>query len=324
MAQTSTRKQKHSEPNVDGPSKKIKHKKGKSKQTEFQVVKASTILSVPPIFSIDPKSGVAEMLDSMIMRYIPAFQGVVLSHSNLQFLEKQAAIKADCPFLVCKISFAATVWRPRVGMKLVGKINLCSPDHISLLVHKTFNVSIPRHHIPTDQCAFEYGPAENDPEFGADAQEEGVEKETQNSGGRWINKSTDVRLGEPDGRLEFTVVGLTVANEMLSLVGSIQLDPFSPLHVPTAKASETSDSEKVDTQLRALTPAAGDEDDDSDEDPFKALGRQADDARQRAAEAEHHSTVKNTKEKKKRKKGELDEAGIVKKKKKSSGKDKKS
>ncbi|KAK1232633.1 hypothetical protein PQX77_004195 [Marasmius sp. AFHP31] len=336
----STRKRKHSESGADAPSKKIKHsgrtktdKKGKGKETEFQVVKASLAVSVPPIFSIDPQSGVAEMLDSMLMRYIPAFEGVVLAHSNLEFLEQTASIKGDCPFLICKISFDATVWRPRVGMKLVGKINLCSPDHVSLLVHKTFNVSIPRHHIPTEQYEFEYGPAENDPEFGGAAQEEGAddeEKEAEDSGGRWVRKDTNAQLGNEDGKLAFTVVGLTIANEMLSLLGSIQDDPFSPLHVPTGKVSETSDAEKVqvDSQLRELTPEEeGDElDGDSDEDTFAALGKQADEAKKRA-EAEAERQAGQEKKKKKRKNADLDEELSAKKKKKKGSakeKDKKS
>ena len=62
------------------------------------------------------------------------------------------------------------------AVNLAGKINLCSPDHISLLVHRTFNVSIPRHHITTDSYEFEYGPAENDPEFGV-ARDDGAERE---------------------------------------------------------------------------------------------------------------------------------------------------
>ncbi|KAL0068710.1 hypothetical protein AAF712_004039 [Marasmius tenuissimus] len=352
----STRKRKHSESGADAPSKKIKHsgktktdKKGKGKETEFQVVKASLAVSVPPIFSIDPKSGVAEMLDSMLMRhvlfsshcvavllystpisrYIPAFEGVVLSHSNLEFLEQTASIKGDCPFLICKISFDATVWRPRMGMKLVGKINLCSPDHVSLLVHKTFNVSIPRHHIPTEQYEFEYGPAENDPEFGGAAQEEGAddeEKEAEDSGGRWVRKDTNAQLGDEDGKLTFTVVGLTIANEMLSLLGSIQDDPFSPLHVPTGKVSETSDAEKVqvDSQLRELTPEEeeGDElDSDGDEDTFAALGKKADEAKKRA-EAEAERQAGQEKKKKKRKNADLDEETSVKKKKKGSAKEK--
>jgi DNA-directed RNA polymerase I subunit RPA43 len=136
-------------------------------------------------------------------------------------VQNVARIQYDCPFLVCSIKFDATLWSPRIGETLckeftfsqifvnhhvaVGKVNLCSPDHIALLAHRTFNVSIPRHHIPTETWEFEYGPAENDPEFGREAQEGEEEAvESSSSGGRWIHKVTGQVL---DGLLEFTVIG---------------------------------------------------------------------------------------------------------------------
>lgn len=93
---------------------------------------------------------------------------------------------------------------------IVGKINLCSPDHVALLVHRTFNVSIPRHHIPTDSWEFEYGPLDNDPEFGASAASEEAEAspfEAVEGNGRWIHKVTGEKLGGADGQLEFSVIG---------------------------------------------------------------------------------------------------------------------
>lgn len=104
----------------------------------------------------------------------------------------------------------------------MGKVNLCSPDHISLLLHRTFNVSIPRHHIRTDEWEFEYGPAENDPEFGPEAgeadenPEEGKPEEVGESygetSGKWVHKVTGDRLGGTDGYLRFTVVGYILYN----------------------------------------------------------------------------------------------------------------
>jgi DNA-directed RNA polymerase I subunit RPA43 len=82
-----------------------------------------------------------------------------------------------------------------------------------LLVHRTFNVSIPRHHIPIDTWEFEYGPAENDPEFSPNSvpevtgDKEGSEYNGAESGGRWIDKSTGEKIGSITGFLEFTVVG---------------------------------------------------------------------------------------------------------------------
>lgn len=85
-----------------------------------------------------------------------------------------------------------------------------------MLLHRTFNVSIPRHHIPKGEWEFEYGPAENDPEFGADANDEEVddeaaeassEKQDGDGGGKWVHHITGAKLGGADGLLEFTVIG---------------------------------------------------------------------------------------------------------------------
>lgn len=77
-------------------------------------------------------------------------------------------------------------------------------------------MSIPRHHIPADQWEFEYGPAENDPEFGGADDEMDVDNPTDvhgddvqaaNQRGRWVHKVTGDRLGGKDRWLQFTAVG---------------------------------------------------------------------------------------------------------------------
>ncbi|KXN90651.1 DNA-directed RNA polymerase I subunit rpa43 [Leucoagaricus sp. SymC.cos] len=277
-------KKRKSHPESVSPVKKRSKKASRTdanSEGEFHVINASLTLSIPPIFTNNPRGGVEEMLDSMVMRYITAFRGVVLSHSDLSFTDKRATIKADCPFLVCNVAFNATVWSPKVGMKLAGKVNLCSPDHVSLLIHKTFNASIPRHHIPAGDWEFQYGPAENDPEFGPEAQagsesQETSEQEEQESAGRWIHRHTGEKLGGDLGDLEFTVIGLTVANEMLSLQGSIQPDPFSPMHV--ARMETMRHTEEAETDVDNLERQLEDESDEeagSDIDTFKLLGHKA-------------------------------------------------
>lgn len=221
----------------------------------------------------------------------------------------------------------------------VGKINLSSPDHISLLVHRTFNVSIPRHHITTDVYEFEYGPAENDPEFGAG----GAEETTQNapaegaegqaeSDGRWVHKVTGTKLGDADASLEFTVVGcvisiflafasahaksysLTIANQMLSLVGSIQPNPFSPEHVPkaavTTSSTTTARPARHDPTLmseREVDALIEDAEDSSEEDAFQKLGRLGDEAEaaeRRAREAAEEAARKEKKRKRRESKAQ--------------------
>ncbi|EIW83174.1 hypothetical protein CONPUDRAFT_121639 [Coniophora puteana RWD-64-598 SS2] len=303
------------------------HKNGKGKARadstgEFSVVQASLIVSIAPVFASNLQGGAEEMLDSMIMRYIPALQGVVLAHHNLKFLSRTATIKADCPFTVCPICFDATVWRPRVGMKLVGKVNLCSPDHISLLVHRTFNVSIPRHHIPTDSWEFEYGPAENDPEFGVNIDDadtlkvsvsqrgENAKENEEEGSGRWSHKITGTKLGGDDGFLKFTVVGLTVANEMLSLQGSIQTDPFSPEHKPRATRSPDPESEAPD--IAEVDEELAEADEDEEIDTFARLAKMgeeaiAEEARRKKQEEQVEKQKKQERKEKKRKRREGDE-----------------
>ena len=71
---------------------------------------------------------------------------------------------------------------------------------------------------------------------------------------------------------------------MLSVIGSIQLDPFSPEHVPKRTAPASPESEEVDEVLKQLlteSVATGDIEEDSDEedDTFRRLGKTADEAK---------------------------------------------
>lgn len=119
--------------------------------------------------------------------------------------------------------------RPLLLRITAGKVNLCSPDHVSLLVHNVFNASIPRHHIPSESWEFEYGPAENDPEYaveeptvddglkdGGVKMAEGTEQTpheqdhpaaSTSSGGRWVHNLTGDKIGGKSGYVEFTVIG---------------------------------------------------------------------------------------------------------------------
>jgi DNA-directed RNA polymerase I subunit RPA43 len=92
LTQTLTKKRKHSlqmalEAPTSTPSKKlrsektgaekVKKKKDKNKEkgkskgsaaSEFRVVSASLVVSIAPVFASNPRGGVEEMLDSMVMR----------------------------------------------------------------------------------------------------------------------------------------------------------------------------------------------------------------------------------------------------------------
>ena len=193
-----------------------------------------------------------------------------------------------------------------------------------------FNASIPRHHIPSESWEFEYGPAENDPEVafeepttGDVEMAEGVEQTPDKSdhpeastsnGGRWVHNMTGDMVGGKSGYVEFTVIGLvsiavrrsshptdglilrlTMANQMLSVIGSIQPDPFSPEHVPKRTAPVSPESEEADEVLNQLVmeSAVADELEDSDEanNTFRRLGKRADEAKRAGLKAREEAEV---------------------------------
>lgn len=143
-------KRKHEEVSSKSPrTKKHKH------DSDFRVVHASTVVSIPPIFASNAREGALEMLDSMIMRwvrffhkslssitpclctynrYIPSLEGVVLTHSNLRFLQSTALILYDSPYAKCKVAFDAAVWSPRVGQRLSELFQTSPPLSFSLVI----------------------------------------------------------------------------------------------------------------------------------------------------------------------------------------------
>lgn len=94
---------------------------------------------------------------------------------------------------------------------------------------------------------------------------------------------------------------------MLSVIGSIQLDPFSPEHVPKRTTPVSPESEEVDEVLNQLlteSVATGDLEEDSDEedDAFRRLGKMADEAKRAELKAREdaEAAVKAAKKEKKK------------------------
>ncbi|KEP49662.1 Rpb7p/Rpc25p/MJ0397 family SHS2 protein [Rhizoctonia solani 123E] len=234
--------------------------KSKSKATlpstsgaEFKVVRARTSISLPPRFAEDARRGVEEILDNLVMRYVPSLRGVLLSHKDHKFASNVAIMFAEGPYPTTQVEFDAGVWAPEVGMRITGRISLHATDHIGLLIHRTFNASIDRAHIPGDgEWEYVHGPVANDPEINSEERQEDEES------GRWINSQTGETLGGESGLVEFTVIGYTIANQMLSLHGSLQPDPFAPEHY-TARQATIQPSEPAKTDDAQVEERSEDE-----------------------------------------------------------------
>jgi DNA-directed RNA polymerase I subunit RPA43 len=154
-------------------------------------------------------------------RYVPQMNGVLLAHWEHELLDDTVNIINECPFGVCEVQFYSILWAPKIGQKLCklprpsfdskaeqsdGTHSLSSPSHISLLFSKTFNISIPLQHIPTDTLEFEHTAPEDDADLDSDDEldlnDSGVEEV-----GRWKRKSDGKLLGEGGKAVKFTVIG---------------------------------------------------------------------------------------------------------------------
>ncbi len=97
-------------------------------------------------------------------------------------------------------------------MKLVGTHSLSSPSHISLLLYKTFNISIPISHIPLEHYEFNASLPSSKREFSPfsdDVDDSDSERETEDGEeemGRWVDKRTGRVVGDDDEGVLFTVV----------------------------------------------------------------------------------------------------------------------
>ena len=189
-----------------------------STSTGIVQVSATMNMAIPPFWAMDPMASVLEQLDTLVMRFVPQLEGVLLAHADAKLLSKLGSIDGDSAFAEVPVRFTCFVWRPEVGMSVKGTITLSSPSHVSLLLYDTFNAAVSAPHIPADAWEFVHY---------SDVGESQRQDAKDRSVGFWQNKETGQRLGGQDNTLTFCVISMTVANQMLSLHGSLLSDPFS-------------------------------------------------------------------------------------------------
>ncbi|KIR37292.1 DNA-directed RNA polymerase I subunit RPA43 [Cryptococcus deuterogattii 2001/935-1] len=238
----------------DKKSKGEKHEKGEKSPFEHREMRMR--LSVPPKFAGDVMAGVRDQLDGMIMQYLPEVKGVLIAHWDHSFDDDTAKIINECPFEVVNVEFHAIYWAPKIGQKLRGIHSISSPSHLSLIFAGAFNVSIPIQHIPADLFEFE----ETD-EVVATKSDDGSEVEyidksemEMEETGRWRNKETGEFFGKRE-LVKFTVIGMQVTNQMLSLTGSLLEDPSNPPPAPEIVAAPIMPSPSPSPEAQQPHPA---------------------------------------------------------------------
>ncbi|GAA93913.1 uncharacterized protein L969DRAFT_92180 [Mixia osmundae IAM 14324] len=224
---------------------------------------ASMRIPLAPVFMGDPDEGIRQWLDSYLMRYLPSLGGVLLSYElPVRHKDARAAMVPSTGFLDLQFDVDALVFRPELLTRLEGRITNSTPGHISLLVYDLFNASIARQHI--DLRAYRYDPDRAVPrprekkrkrkernnsqdhvlfetaDYEATSDSQGdagllrpdptvpLEDTMHSEQGQWVHRKTNEVLGDQTGHLSFTVVGLTFANLMISIKGSLLQNPAEP------------------------------------------------------------------------------------------------
>ena len=95
-----------------------------ARRTALVSMRAQMHLPIPPVWMDSPRSSILEQLDTLVMRYIPQLEGVLLTHADARFLGTLGGILGDSAFAEAPVAFTALVWRPQIGMRLEGAITL--------------------------------------------------------------------------------------------------------------------------------------------------------------------------------------------------------
>lgn len=191
----------------------------------FHKVSTSMYVSLAPMFSQKPVAGIkSQHLDPLVTRYFAPAGGVVLAHYNLKLYKRGAdSDKAsvmgkfvnESPFTFMWISTDLLVWKPQVGDRLEGYVNMQTPSHIGLLVHDTFNCSIKYANIPEDWVFTPF--AEGQSASHQESTTSVAKKDrVRQSMGYWSDGSGQ----RVDGKLEFIIKSVHTAN-MVYLSGSL-------------------------------------------------------------------------------------------------------
>ncbi|KAG1143769.1 hypothetical protein G6F37_006252 [Rhizopus arrhizus] len=198
-------------------------------KSSFSEVVAKLYIHLAPMWAGKTMEGVNEQLNAFLMKHVAEVDGIILSHSDVKFVSDKGKVMYDSPFCHFFISVKFLVWKPKKGTKLVGRINLQSEDHIGLLIYDTFNASIPKSRIPStyewkvneEDAALEQEENTPDDDDSKVSEESTTEIRKRTQYGEWINKNTGAGIGREDGSLEFDVVDVIEANDILTVTGSL-------------------------------------------------------------------------------------------------------
>ncbi|XP_032685433.1 DNA-directed RNA polymerase I subunit RPA43-like [Odontomachus brunneus] len=101
-------------------------------------------LALHPFHLKNLRKALNEILMSMLNTYDAELKGFLISYKNPKLLSNSGEIFYDSHFIHVDIEADFYLFCPKVGSSLKGIVNKKGLDHIVLLVHKVFTVTIPK------------------------------------------------------------------------------------------------------------------------------------------------------------------------------------
>ncbi|GAB1859408.1 DNA-directed RNA polymerase I subunit RPA43 [Camponotus japonicus] len=101
-------------------------------------------LALYPYHLINIQRGLNQILKSSLNNYDKELNGFVLAFKNPKVLSNFGELLYDSPFIHIDIEADFYLFRPKVGSFVKGIVNKKGLDHIVVLVHKIYTISIPK------------------------------------------------------------------------------------------------------------------------------------------------------------------------------------
>ncbi|KAM0731300.1 DNA-directed RNA polymerase I subunit RPA43 [Formica fusca] len=101
-------------------------------------------LALHPYHLINIQRGLNQILKSSLNSYDKELNGFMLAFKNAKLLSNFGELLYDSPFIHVDIEADFYLFRPMVGSFLKGIVNKKGLDHIVVLVHKIYTISIPK------------------------------------------------------------------------------------------------------------------------------------------------------------------------------------
>ena len=113
----------------------------------FAKAKCWADFALPPQYLGSEQFGVEELLNSELLKYNAALEGVMLAYSRVQLGSSSRAF-FELPEIVLRVGFEALLFCPGPGTQLRGKVTRVGASNVGLVAFEQMQVSIPRERLP--------------------------------------------------------------------------------------------------------------------------------------------------------------------------------